>query len=81
MGGHAAVSDSPFDGRVREALAVFAGGEFLRFLAAFTLLDNGVAGPSIKLTPVVVHKEAVKSFLYSCTNHGYHILSIKFHIN
>jgi len=81
VGGHAAGSDSPLGGRVREAEAVFAGGELLSLLAAFTSLHNGMAAPSIKLTPIFVHKKTVKPFLYSCTNHGYHILSIKLHIN
>jgi len=77
VGGHAAGPDSPFDGWVRKAQAVFAGGEIFSFLAAFTLLNNRVAITSVKLTPIFVHKETFEPFLYTCTNHGYHILSIK----
>lgn len=79
MGGHGTGPDSPFDGRVRKAQAVFSGGEFLYFLAVLALLNNGMAATSIKLTPLFVHKEAFETLFYTCTNHGYHILSLKYY--
>jgi hypothetical protein len=77
VGGHAAVPDSPFGDGVRKAQAVYAGREFLDFLAAFTLLYNGMTVTSIELTPLFTHKQAFGPFFYCCTNHGYHILSLK----
>ena len=76
MGGHAADPTSPFNGGVREAYAEFTGGEFLDFLATVTLLNNLMTATSIKLAPGLAHKEAIRTFLYRLTNHGYHILSI-----
>jgi len=78
MGGHAAGSHSPFDGRIRKNHAVFAGGLFNDFLAVFTLLNNGMAVTSIKLTSFLVHKGTFRPFLYRYANHGYHVLSLKF---
>ncbi len=63
MGGHAAGSDSPLGGWVGEVEAVIAGGKFLNFLAAVALLNNLVAVTSVKLTPSLVHKKAVHTFL------------------
>ena len=76
MGGHVAISESPFDGGVRKNHAVLAGGSFNDFLAAFTLLNNLVTAASIKLTSIFLHEGTFNPFLYRYTNHGYHILSI-----
>jgi hypothetical protein len=63
VGGHAAGPDSPFDGRIGEAEAEIAGGKILDFLATFALLNNLVTVTSIKLTPCLVHKKALHTFL------------------
>jgi len=76
MGGHIADSCSPFDGRIGKNSAEIAGGKLFGFLAGFTVFDDGVAVPSVKLTPFLAHEEALHPFLYSCTNHGNHILSL-----
>jgi hypothetical protein len=75
MRGHIADPDSPFGSRIREIQAKFTGWNFHDFLAAFTLLNNLVTAPSIKLTPAFFHKKALHTLFYRCTNHGYHILS------
>ena len=76
VGSHAAFSESPFDGRVRKSQAIIAGGSFSNLLAAFTLLYNRVAVTPIELTSFFTHEGTFHSFLYACTNHGYHILSL-----
>ncbi len=76
VGSHAAVSESPFDGGVRKSQAVIAGGSFNNLLAAFTFLSYGVAVAPIELTAILAHEGTFRPFLYACTNHGYHILSI-----
>jgi hypothetical protein len=73
---HAAFADAPFSGGVRKDKAIFAGGKFLGFLAAFTLLDDMVAGASVELAPLLAHEKAIQSFFHACTNPGYHILSL-----
>jgi len=75
MRGHAALPGSPFDGRLRENKAIFAGGKFFDFLAAVALLCNGVAAPSIELAASLVHEKALNTLLYAIANHGYHIPS------
>ena len=75
VGSHAAVSESPFDGRVRKSQAIIAGGSFDNLLTAFAFLGNGVAVTPIELTAFVAHEGTFHPFLYACTNHGYHILS------
>ena len=75
MGSHAAVSESPFDSRVRKSQAVIAGGSFNNLLTAFTFLSYGVAVAPIELTAILAHEGTFRPFLYACTNHGYHILS------
>lgn len=77
VGSHAAVSESPFDGRVRKSQAIIAGGSFDNLLAAFAFLCNGVAVTPIELTAFVAHEGTFHPFLYACTNHGYHILSFR----
>ena len=73
--GHAAASESPFDGRIRKNQAIIAGGPFHYLLAAFTFFDNGVAVAPVELTTFVAHEGTFYPFLDACTNHGYHILS------
>ncbi len=75
VGSHAAVSESPIDGRVRKSQAVIAGGSFNNLLTAFTFLSYGVAVAPIELTAILAHEGTFRPFLYACTNHGYHILS------
>jgi hypothetical protein len=75
VGCHAAFSQTPLGGGVRKGQAVIAGGEFFDFLAAFTLLDNEVAGAAVKPAPFFAHEKTLQSFFYACTNHGYHVLS------
>jgi tmRNA-binding protein len=81
VGGHAAGSDPPLDCRIGKAYAILAGWELFGFLATFTLLDNRVAVTSVKLTPLLAHKEAINALFYRCTNHGYHILSARLFTN
>ena len=76
MGSHVAVPESPFDDGFRKAQTISTGGEFLNFLAAFTLFYDLVTASSIKLAPVLVHKETLDTLFYACANHGYHILSL-----
>ena len=77
VGSHAAVSESPFDSRIRKNQAIIAGGSFHNLLAAFTLLSYGVAVAPIELTAFAAHEGTFCPFLYACTNHGYHILSFR----
>jgi hypothetical protein len=76
VGSHAAVSESPFDGWVRKNQAKIAGGSFHNLLAAFTFLSYGVTVAPIELTSIAAHEGTFRPFLYACTNHGYHILSL-----
>ena len=76
MGGHAADPGTPFNGWIRKAETELTGRHFEYFLAAIALFNDFVAGTSVKLTPGLTHKEAVRTLLYSLTNRGYHILSI-----
>ena len=76
VGSHTAVSKSPFDGGIRKSQAVIAGGSINNLLAAFTFLSYGVAVAPIELTAILAHEGTFRPFLYACTNHGYHILSI-----
>jgi len=78
--GHVAGPETPFSTGFRKAYAVSTGRKFLDFLAAFTLIIDLVTITSVKLTSVRVHKETLYTFLYACTNHGYHILSALFGI-
>jgi hypothetical protein len=76
MRGHIAVPTSPFHGWIWKAYAIFAGGKLHNLLASFALLCNLVTGAPVELTPVLIHEETLNTFLYACTNHGYHALSI-----
>jgi hypothetical protein len=78
MGSHIADPGFPFDNRVRETHAVFSGRDFNDSLTAITLINNRVTAASIKLTSSFVHKDALGAFPYSCTNHGNHLLSLRF---
>lgn len=62
---HAAFPEAPFGGRVRKDEAVIAGGKFLNFLAAFTLLNDLVAGASVKLATFLAHEKTIQSFFYA----------------
>lgn len=77
MGSRIAGPDAPFDSRIREDEAILAGGKDSDFLAAFTLLNNGMAGAAVKLAAFLFHEKAVMPFFYACTNHFNHILSLK----
>jgi len=78
MCGHIAVSHTPLGSGIREDEAVCAGRKFLGPHAAFTLLDNCVAGASIKLTACLAHKRAANTRFYACTVHFNHVLSRSF---
>ena len=75
MRGHAALPGSPFDGRLRENKAILAGGKIFDFLTAVTLLNNGMAAPTIELAAILAHEKAFDTLLYAVANHGYHIPS------
>ena len=75
MRGHAAGSQSPFDGGIREIDAVFLFGGLEHPLATFALLNDGMAITAIKLATALFHKTTFDTFFYCCTNHGYHVLS------
>jgi len=75
VGGHTACPGSPSGGGIREAQAEYAGRKFFDFLTTFTLLHDLVAATSVKITPFLVHEKTIILFLYTFTNHGYHILS------
>lgn len=77
MSSHIADPVFPFKSRVGETHAVFPGGIINDSLAAFTLIDDGVAGASVELASSFGHEDAFLAFSYRCTNHGYHILSIR----
>ena len=77
VGRHIAGPGSPFDGRIREYKAIGAGGKIFGFLAAFTLLNNGMAGAAIKLAAFLLHEGTIIPLFYACTNQFNHILSLK----
>jgi len=77
MSSHIADPVFPFKSRVGETHAVFPGGIINDSLAPFTLIDDGVAGASVELASSFGHEDAFLAFSYRCTNHGYHILSIR----
>jgi len=77
VGGHAASPYPPSHCRIGKAQAVLPGWQVHSLLAAFTLLNDGVATSAIELASVVGHEEAIGSFLNRCTNHGYHVLSFE----
>ena len=77
VGGHAALSTSPFNQRFGEDKAVFAGRKFFGFLASDTLFNDLVAGASVELASVLAHEETLNTLFYACANHGYHILSFQ----
>ena len=75
MGGHVAVPHTPLGSGIREDEAIFAGRKFLGPHAAFTLINNCVAGATIKLTACLAHKRAANTRFYACTVHFNHVLS------
>ncbi len=76
MGGHVALSGAPLGGRFREDQAELAGGEFFKLLTAIAGFHNGMTAAAVELTAVFPHEEALNTFLYRCTNHGNHVLSL-----
>ena len=56
MCGHVAGPDAPFRLWVGEDKTEFAGWKFVNFLAAFTLLNDGMTAASIKLAAFLAHK-------------------------
>jgi len=66
---------TPFGGRIGKDETIFTGGKILDFLTAFTLLNDGVAGTTVKPTAFLVHEKALIPFFYACTNHFNHVLS------
>ena len=77
MSRHIADAIFPFYGRVRETHTIRSGGILDDSLAAITLINNRVALASIELASSFGHKDALNTFLYRCTNHDNHILSIR----
>jgi hypothetical protein len=75
--GHIAFSETPLGGGIREDKAKTTGRKNLGFLTSFTLLNDFVTGASIELAPLIAHEMAIQSFFYGCTNHGYHVLSLR----
>jgi hypothetical protein len=76
MSCHIAGAIFPLHGRVRETHAKHSGGILNDFLTAIALFNNGMAPAAVKLAPFFGHEDAVMAFSQSCTNHGYHILSL-----
>jgi len=74
--GHITGAYTPFGSGIGENQTVFTCGEFLDFLAAFTLFDNGMAFAAIELAAGFAHKRALHTFFNACTNHFNHILSL-----
>jgi len=77
MCGHGAFPGSPLNDRLRENKAIVAGGKLFDFLAAGTLLNDGMAAPSIELAATLVHEKALNTLLYAIANHGYHVPSFR----
>jgi hypothetical protein len=77
MRSHIADPIFPFDRGARETYTVLSGRDFSDSLAAITLTNNRVTPTSIKLASSFAHEDALKPLPYTCTNHGYHILSLK----
>jgi hypothetical protein len=76
MSCHVADAIFPFYNRVRETHTKRSGRILNDSLAAITLIDNRVAATSIELASSFGHKDALNTFLYRCTNHDNHILSL-----
>ena len=76
MSCHVADAIFPFHSRVRETHTKRSGGILNDSLAAITLINNRVAAASIELASSFGHKDALNTFLYRCTNHDNHILSL-----
>ena len=76
MSCHIADSSFPFEGGVRKTHAKRSGGVLGDSLTAVALFDNGVAAAAVKLAPFLGHEDAFMTLSQSCTNHGYHILSL-----
>jgi hypothetical protein len=76
VGSHVAITMTPLYGRIRKDKTIFAGGEIFDLLAAFTLLNNCVAGTTIKMAAFLAHEKTLIPFFYACTNHFNHILSM-----
>ena len=77
MRSHIADPTFPFPRGVRETHTVFSGGDLNDSLAAITLSNNRMTAASVKLAPSFAHHDALTPLPYRCTNHGYHILSLK----
>jgi hypothetical protein len=78
VGRHVAGSEPPFDGGVGEDHAELAGIQIHQFLASVALLHCRVAVASVEPASSLGHESALNTFFYRCTNHGYHILSLRF---
>jgi len=77
VSGHVTTSYPPLGQRVREIEAILTGGKVFHLLAAFTLINNRVAGATIKLAAFLFHEKALITVFYACTNHFNHILSLR----
>jgi hypothetical protein len=77
MGSHIAVPDAPFGSRLREHQAVRTSRELLGFLTASAFFSDGMAATAVELAAGLPHEKTINTFLYTCTNHGYHIPSLR----
>ncbi len=59
VGGQIAVPAGPFGFGVRAGDAEISGGESLHALAAFALLDDGIAFPTVITAPLLGHEGAI----------------------
>jgi hypothetical protein len=73
--GHIAISITPFGGRIGKDETIFTGGKILDFLTTFTLLNDGMAGTTVKPAAFITHEKTLMPLFYTCTNHFNHVLS------
>jgi len=76
MSCHIAGAILPFHGGIRKTHAKGSGGIFNDSLTAIALFNNGMTSAAVILAPFLGHEDAFMTFSQSCTNHGYHILSL-----
>jgi hypothetical protein len=75
MCGHIAISITPFRGRIGKDETIFTGGKILSFLTAFTFLNDGMTGTTVKIAAFIAHEKTLMPLFYACTNHFNHVLS------
>ncbi len=80
MGGKVAITIFPLDQRIRTGCAIPAGRKLRSAATSMAFLHGRVTTPAIKRTTFLSHKDTLQPFLYSCTNHRNHPLSIWCHL-